>query len=88
MLLTTFLTPYGRSAYNSLLFGITSAPEHFQRRMQDILSSIPGTLCLMDETLIYGCNQKEHDERLEAALRKIQTAGLTLNKEKCKFSYN
>ena len=30
-LLTTFITPYGRYCFNKLPFGITSAPEHFQR---------------------------------------------------------
>ena len=31
--LTTFITPFGRYHFNKLPFGITSAPEHFQRRM-------------------------------------------------------
>ena len=31
--LTTFTTPYGRFCFNKLPFGISSAPEHFQRRM-------------------------------------------------------
>ena len=30
-LLTTFITPYGRFCFNKLPFGITSAPEVFQR---------------------------------------------------------
>jgi len=30
-LLTTFITPFGRFCFNWLSFGITSAPEHFQR---------------------------------------------------------
>jgi len=29
--LTTFITPYGRYCFNVLIFGITSAPELFQR---------------------------------------------------------
>ena len=35
--LTTFITPFGRFISNNLPFGITSAPEHFQKRMQEIL---------------------------------------------------
>jgi len=34
---TTFITPYGRFCFNCLPFGITSSPEHFQRRMSEIL---------------------------------------------------
>ena len=36
-LLTTFITPYGRDCFNKLPFGISSAPEHFQKRMSKIL---------------------------------------------------
>lgn len=32
-LLTTFITPYGRFCFNKLPFGISSAPEIFQRQM-------------------------------------------------------
>ena len=32
-LLTTFITPFGCYCFHRLPFGITSAPEHFQRRM-------------------------------------------------------
>ena len=32
-LLTTFITPFGRYCFNKLPFGISSAPEHFQKRM-------------------------------------------------------
>ena len=40
----------------------------------------------MDDVLIFGKDQKEHDSRLTAALEKIQAAGVTLNKDKCKFN--
>ena len=36
-LLTTFITPFGRFAFRRLPFGISSAPEHYQRRMSAIL---------------------------------------------------
>ena len=52
-------------------FGISSAPEHFQQRMSEILSGLDGVLCQMDNTLIFGKDQVEHDERLEAALIRI-----------------
>ena len=85
-LLTTFITPFGRLCYNRLPFGITSAPEHFQRRMSETMDSLEGTLCIMDDILIYGSNQEEHDARLTVALDRIQAANLTLNRDKCKFS--
>ena len=85
-LLTTFITPFGRYCFQRLPFGITSAPEHFQRRMSSILRGTAGVVCLMDDVLVYGESQEEHDERLLVVMKRLQDAGLTLNKEKCSFS--
>ena len=84
--LTTFITPFGRYCFNKLPFGISSAPEHFQRRMGEILEGQEGVLCHMDDVLIFGRNQLEHDTRLHSALQRVQEAGLTLNQDKCEFS--
>ena len=84
-LLTTFITPFGRYCFNKLPFGISSAPEHFQKRMSAILSGLPGVLCQMDDILIFGRNTAEHNQRVEAVLKCIQGAGVTLNKDKCEF---
>ena len=84
--LTTFITPFGRYAFNKLSFGISSAPEHFQRRMSRILAGQDGALCHMDDVLIFGHTQQEHDRRLHSVLSKIQKAGLTLNADKCEFN--
>ena len=40
----------------------------------------------MDDALVYGESQEEHDERLLVVMKRLQDAGLTLNKEKCSFS--
>jgi hypothetical protein len=85
-LLTTFLTPFGRYCFHRLPFGITSAPEHFQRRMSVILDGVEGVVCLMDDVLVYGKTQGEHDDRLLTVLQRLEAAGLTLNREKCEFS--
>ena len=84
--LTTFISPYGRFCFRRLPFGITSAPEHFQRRMSSILSGLTGVVCLMDDILVHGETQAQHDERLVKVLNWLQESGLTLNSEKCKFS--
>ena len=83
--LTTFLTPFGRYCFNKLPFGISSAPELFQQRMSKLLEGLSGMVCLMDDILIFGSNTAEHDSRLEAALKRIEAAGVTLNPNKCEF---
>lgn len=83
---TTFITPFGRFYFNRLPFGISSAPEHFQRRMGQVLSGQEGVVCHMDDVLIWGATQAQHDERLRAVLDRLRTAGITLNRYKCEFS--
>ena len=43
-------------------------------------------ICHIDDILIYGNDQDEHDTRLRAALETIKNAGLTLNYNKCMFN--
>lgn len=40
---------------------------------------------MMDDVLIYGCDQAQHDERLRLTLDRLMSAGVTLNKEKSCF---
>ena len=56
--------------------------------MSEILSGLDGTVCMMDDILVYGKCQEEHDHRLTAVLERLQQAKVTLNKDKCKFSVN
>ncbi|UYV79867.1 K02A2.6-like [Cordylochernes scorpioides] len=84
--LTTFITPFGRFRFKRLPFGISSAPKYFQKRMGQILEGLEGTLCHMDDILVYGSCQEEHDKRLETVLTRLFKSGLTLNKDKCKFA--
>ena len=85
-LLTTFLTPFGRYCFNRMPFGITSAPEHFQSRISKILGDSPGVICQMDDILVFGSCQEEHDQRLQWVLQRLQNAHVTLNADKCQFS--
>lgn len=67
-LLTSFIIPFGRICFNQLPFGITSAPEHFQRRTLQLLDGVDSMVCLVDDILVCGKDQDEHDQRLEAVL--------------------
>ena len=84
-LLTSFIIPFGHCCFNLLPFGITSAPEHFQKRMSTILRDMEGVVCLIDDILIFGKDQQEHDDHLYAVMKRLQEAGLTLNWAKCEF---
>ena len=56
--LTTFITPFGRYCFTGMPFGITSAPEFFQREMSTLLRGLEGVICQMDHILVYGKNQQ------------------------------
>ena len=42
--------------------------------------------CVMDDILVHGKTQEEHDSGLQEVLQRTQRSGLTLNKEKCFIS--
>ena len=54
--------------------------------MSEILEGLEGVVCMLDDTLIYGKTQEEHDHRLQVALQRLKAAGVTLNQQKCLFS--
>ena len=84
--LTTFITPWGRFCFNVLPFGISSGSEKFQKTMNQILLGLEGVECNIDDVLVHGKDQHQHDERLEAVLKRLLEAGVTLNLDKCVFS--
>lgn len=83
--LTTFITPFGRYCYRRLPFGISSAPEYFQKRMSQVLDGLKGVICMIDDVLVFGSTREEHDSRLLAVLQRIDQSGITLNAAKCEF---
>ena len=84
-LLTTFITPFGRYAFPRLPFGISSAPEIFQKKMSALLDGLSGVEVIMDDILVCGRTIEEHDARLEIVIRIINDSGLKLNTKKCTF---
>lgn len=86
-LLTTFITPFGQYAFNRLPFRISSVPEHFQRRMSQMLEGCEGVVCHADDIVVHGEDMKQHNERLHRVLNRLREEGLTLN-EKCEFTKN
>ena len=64
-LLTTFIIPF---AFCRLPFGISSAPEIFQRKMSTRLHGLDGVEVIIHDILVRDCNMEEHDARLHAVL--------------------
>ena len=82
---TTFASPYGRFRYLRLPFGIKSAPEVFHRTVADLFSDIEGVETYVDDFLIHGSTEEEHDRRLRQVLERCRQVNLKLNLGKCEF---
>ena len=64
--LTKFNSPIGRFQWRRLPFGLCSAPEEFQRRLNHALEGLNGILPIHDDVLIYGKGatiEEDHDDR-------------------------
>jgi len=76
-----------------LPFGISSAPEEFQRRQNEALEGLHGADVIVDDILVYGCGEtmddamKDHDQQLIRVLERARSVGLKLNKNKLNLRY-
>ena len=83
--ITAFITHRGLYQYKRLMFGITSAPEKYQKIVKDTLVGCKGVANIADDLIIHGCGIQGRDKNLLAVLHRLQECGLTLNKKKCQF---
>lgn len=83
--ITTFITRKGLFRYKRLMFGITCAPEIFQKLMEQLLSGCEGCLVYIDDVLLFGKDEAELRERTDKVLRILSEKGVILNDEKCVF---
>lgn len=83
--LCTFSTPFGRYQFLRLPYGLSIAPEKFQQIVSRAFEDFTGVCNFIDDFLIYGRNQAEHDQRLKLVLDKLREINLKLNIDKCKF---
>ncbi|XP_062710656.1 uncharacterized protein K02A2.6-like [Aedes albopictus] len=86
--ITTFITRKGLFRYTRLMFGINCAPELFQKSMEQVLSGCEGCLVFIDDVIVFGSDQKEHDMRLEKVRLRLQERNVALNEDKCIYGVN
>ena len=89
--LTTFNTPFGRYRWKRMPFGIRSAPEIFQRKMNELIEGLKGVEVIADDFVVvgYGASSeaavKDHDRNLVAFLERCDTRGVRMNADKVKL---
>ncbi|KAL9953685.1 hypothetical protein ACROYT_G041138 [Oculina patagonica] len=88
---TTFNTPFGRFRWLRMPFGISSAPEIWQRKMHEAIEGLQGVEVIADDFLVCGFGDtvdeavKDHDQNLTAFLQRCRELNLTLNLHKVKL---
>ncbi|XP_062700623.1 uncharacterized protein K02A2.6-like [Aedes albopictus] len=83
--ITTFITRRGLYRYTRLMFGINCAPELFQKMMEQILCGCEGCVNFIDDVIVFGADQEEHDARLQMVLRRMSDMNVLLNNSKCVY---
>ncbi|KAK2714162.1 hypothetical protein QYM36_008659 [Artemia franciscana] len=90
--LTTFNTIYGCYKFKKYPFGLNSAQDDCQRKMEEAFKNLNLGL-IVNDIVICGADDSEHDERLKAAIERAHKAALEraceknvkFNQEKCVF---
>ena len=89
--LTTFQTPFGRYRWKRMPFGISSAPEVFQRKMHELIEGLAGVEVVADDFIAVGYGNtfekatRDHDKTLLEFLKRCEAKHVRLNPEKLKL---
>ena len=83
---TAFITHDGLMRFKRVPFGLVSAGSAFQRLLDDLLHDVPGCGHYLDDILLSGSSQAEHDQRLQTVLDRLDAARVSVNYEKSSFS--
>ena len=90
-LLITYNTLFGSYRWKCMLFGISSAPQVFQRRMHKVTEGLKGVEVIADDFVVVGFGDsiqdatKDHNSNLEAFLEHCTVKHLKLNNKKLRL---
>ena len=84
--LLTMNTPFGRYRFLRMPFGISPAPEIWQKTACEIFEGLEGVDVYMDDVLVWGETLSEHNMRLRRVLERADKQGLKLKRDKAKVA--
>jgi len=82
---TAIITPFGLFEYTRMTFGMRNAGNTFQRLMDRVLADCAPAFAYLDDVLIASPSREQHLLDVADVLRRLQTAGLVVNRDKCLF---
>ena len=83
--LCTVNTPYGRYHFKRMPFGISSAPEVFQKKNEAIFGDIDGVEVIFDDIIVASKDDHEHDEIMRKLLQRARDANVKFNPAKLQY---
>jgi hypothetical protein len=84
--LTAFNTPWGRYMYKLLPMGIKSAPEIYQRAIEEMYQGLENFANIFDDILLYTGDLEQQCKVLRKALEIACENDLTFRLSKCMFA--
>lgn len=83
---TTFMTANGLMRFRRLPFGLSCAPELFQRAMERILINCKGIIVYLDDVLVFAPSLKELQSNVQKVKSVLESHNLTINEEKSTYN--
>ncbi|KAJ8891165.1 hypothetical protein PR048_010680 [Dryococelus australis] len=84
--LTTFnSSSQGRLRFTWLPHGLSCAPKIFYRVLSTLFQDIEGVQIYIDDIIVFGKDEIEHDKRLERVLQRETDSNVTFNVDNCRF---
>ncbi|XP_063627468.1 uncharacterized protein K02A2.6-like [Cydia splendana] len=82
---TVINTHKGLYMYNRLIYGLSSSPGIFQRKLEQLFADLPRVGVFLDDVIITGVDREDHLRTLHQVLGRLEKFGLKVKKEKCSF---
>ncbi|XP_030755156.1 uncharacterized protein K02A2.6-like [Sitophilus oryzae] len=86
--LCTFSTVFGCYKFLRLPFGLTNAPEYFQKVNEENFGDIEGVIIYFDDLLIAANTEQEHDAILKKVIERAQMLNIKFNQTKLQYKVN
>ena len=71
--------------FTVLPFGLCNGPSTYNRLMHRITKDLTCVSAYFDDWCVFSSNESEHISHLRVVLERLRSAGLTLNRDKCRF---
>ena len=81
---TAFTSPFGKSEYIKVPFGLTQAPAYFQELMTGILQDFNFSIAYLDDIIIFS-KTAEHLGHIKQIFKKLRSTHLLMKLSKCHF---